>query len=869
MPLLVHRACLVRLLLLLTLAALPASAATVPQTSAAPGPDALATDADLDRLLDESQRAFEQGQAAQGTALLDDVLAKARRDGLPRYEAEAERRLALGDARAGRPDAARERLTRAIPLFSRAGDRRGEARSQLQLGSLFYDSDKPAAAAALREAWATFQALDDAAGMLDAAAVLVYLLGDAEDRDERSRIREAALAVAPRARPSHSECSIRHEWADELFGEGRLSDAYTQITGTIDCFRQTRSRSAEGRALVSRGRIYRAHGRLTLALEQYKQALALQEGADDGDPVAAIQSMNAIAVTLGHLGRGSEALPWYENALARARAAAPASAQNALLGNLGGAYLALGRFVEARLTLLESLEREKNPMLRATRYSQLGRALLGLGDRETALAFADKSVAASESLGPETQMVAHENRATILIDLGRFAEAERDLRLCAEIIERLRAKTIAADAMKRGFHNWHQGIFATLIDLLGRQGQAEEALAVSERARARAFLDLLAARSANPRRAEPATPNQVAAAARRLRSTIAAYWVGETAVSIWVIPPEGAITLTRVPVLRARLTELVRQASGLQTEEAPGGLLVTDRAQRAPWRELHRLLVAPIARALPTRPGSRLTIVPHGPLFGLSFAGLIDSAGRHLVEQYDVHYVPAAALLVEPPVHGAPAGTALLVGDPGALPGEPGIDPLPALPWARREVTAVRRGFGAGATLLSDDAVTEARVREAARGRRVLHFATHGIVRNDESAASYLALRPGGGHDGRLTADEVYGMDLDADLVVLSACRSALGPIGGDGVIGFTRAFLTAGARSVVATQWDVSDRASYELMREFYARRRAGASTSRALRGAQLAVLASLRKGLLTQDGQPLPAAPQLWAGFVLVGEP
>ena len=125
---------------------------------------------------------------------------------------------------------------------------------------------------------------------------------------------------------------------------------------------------------------------------------------------------------------------------------------------------------------------------------------------------------------------------------------------------------------------------------------------------------------------------------------------------------------------------------------------------------------------------------------------------------------------------------------------------------------------------------------------------------NATTSPSFLALHPSGDGDGRLLADEIYDLRLDADLVVLSACRTALGPVEGDGVIGFARAFLSAGARSVVATQWDVSDRVSYEVMREFYARRARGASKSRALRGAQLAVLRALRAGTIRADGAALP---------------
>jgi CHAT domain-containing protein len=329
-------------------------------------------------------------------------------------------------------------------------------------------------------------------------------------------------------------------------------------------------------------------------------------------------------------------------------------------------------------------------------------------------------------------------------------------------------------------------------------------------------------------------------------------------------------TLVRVPVLPSRLIALVRATAGLDTNAgAARGLLITERAQHAPWRELERLLVAPVRRLLPAAAGSRLTIVPHGPLFGLSFAGLRAPDGRTLLEAHDLHYVPAIAALAEPRDAAAPAVGALVVGDPGALPTEPGAEPLPALPWARREVAAVRAALGSSTTLLTAGQANEGAVRAALAGHRVLHFATHGVVSNASTSPSYLALHRSDDSDGRLQADEIYDLRLDADLVVLSACRTALGPVEGDGVIGFARAFLSAGARSVVATQWDVSDRVSYEVMREFYARRARGASKSGALRDAQLAVLRALRAGRIRVDGMALPETPRLWAGFVLTGEP
>ena len=91
----------------------------------------------------------------------------------------------------------------------------------------------------------------------------------------------------------------------------------------------------------------------------------------------------------------------------------------------------------------------------------------------------------------------------------------------------------------------------------------------------------------------------------------------------------------------------------------------------------------------------------------------------------------------------------------------------------------------------------------------------------------------------------------------------------GDGVIGFTRAFLAAGAESVVATMWDVADQTSYEVMKSFYASWVGGADKSAALRRAQLSVLRALRNGTIRVNGVALPESPRLWAGYVLVGLP
>lgn len=136
------------------------------------------------------------------------------------------------------------------------------------------------------------------------------------------------------------------------------------------------------------------------------------------------------------------------------------------------------------------------------------------------------------------------------------------------------------------------------------------------------------------------------------------------------------------------------------------------------------------------------------------------------------------------------------------------------------------------------------------------HFATHGELNESEPLSSAVLLVPGGGEDGRLEVREVFGLDLRARLVVLSACETGLGKLSrGDELVGLQRAFLYAGTPAVVTTLWKVDDRASYELVRAFYDRLD-GAGPVAALRQAQIEALRAF----------PHPFA---WAAFGLTGVP
>jgi CHAT domain-containing protein len=146
---------------------------------------------------------------------------------------------------------------------------------------------------------------------------------------------------------------------------------------------------------------------------------------------------------------------------------------------------------------------------------------------------------------------------------------------------------------------------------------------------------------------------------------------------------------------------------------------------------------------------------------------------------------------------------------------------------------------------------------------RVVHFATHGILDTDRPALSGLALssvdRDGRPQAGFLPLRDIYNLHLQADLVVLSGCRTALGrELSGEGLVGLTRGFQYAGAARVVASLWPVEDRATERLMTRFY----------RGLWSEKLPPAAALRAAQLALRAERPYRDPFFWAGFVLAGD-
>jgi CHAT domain-containing protein len=269
----------------------------------------------------------------------------------------------------------------------------------------------------------------------------------------------------------------------------------------------------------------------------------------------------------------------------------------------------------------------------------------------------------------------------------------------------------------------------------------------------------------------------------------------------------------------------------------------------------------------------KILIVPDGILHYLPFEALSPQPGRFLVEDFTIDYAPSVSVFASlRPARAARAYDLLAYGDPVFSPAEAvqmrsvyrsaGIS-LSRLPNTKTEVEEIGALFPpAREKLRLGLEATEASVKAERLGAyRLIHFATHAVIDERVPARSgiVLSLVNTGQEDGILRASEIFNLDLNADLVTLSACRTGLGKVvRGEGMIGLTRAILYAGASSVLVSLWEVNDLTTPALMKSFYASLRDGQSVAEALREAKITMIHSDR---------PAHRHPHFWAPFIVSG--
>ncbi|MEG4353677.1 CHAT domain-containing protein [Microcoleus sp. LAD1_D3] len=653
--------------------------------------------------------------------------------------------------------------------------------------------------------------------------------------------------------------------------------------------REIKDRQGEGAALAHLGAAYRSLGNYAKTIEYAQQFLAIAREIKDrqGEGVA----LSNLGAAYGSLGNSAKAIEYAQQYFAIAREIKDRYGEGRTLANLGIAYLDLGNYAKGIEYTQQSLAiaREiKDRQAEGATLGLLGLAYIYLGNYAKTIEYTQQRLAiAREIKDRDGEGTALNNLGLALLKAGNPTEAEKMLIDAIQVWESMRQMLGSNDANKVSIFEGQAGTYLTLQQVRVAQNNPIAALEIAERGRARAFVDLLTERlssgSTNPAIATSPNQEQIRQIAKAQNATLVQYSIiydrfqiqgkqetRESALYIWVIQPTGEITFRQVdlkplwqkhkvslanPVICTQESFDIRSRSSTGLTECPTDLPT-----------LHQLLIDPIASLLPKDPNAHVIFIPQGSLFQVPFPALQDPNGTYLIQKHTIRTAPSIQVLdltrqqlqklVQKPANN---GRALVLGNP-TMPsvslsvGEP-KQQLSPLPGAEAEARAI-------APLLNTQAILGAQGTKAAIVQKmpqasIIHLATHGLLDNLNGLSSAIALAPSGRDDGLLTAAEIFDMKLQANLVVLSACNTGEGRITGDGVIGLSRALISAGVPSVIVSLWAVPDAPTAELMQAFYQNLQQNPNKAQAL-----------RQAMLTTMKNPNHSNPRDWAAFTLIGE-
>jgi CHAT domain-containing protein len=635
------------------------------------------------------------------------------------------------------------------------------------------------------------------------------------------------------------------ELLHDILGKSSLNPAFVRQSSAIragvgNAFSaESMVRQGEALNLNNLGQIYSNQGNDKQALTLYQQALSIYQEINNSLGVAI--TLNNIAQIYTNLGQYDLAVKFNQQALAIYKKEEDKAGIGVTLTNMGQIYQKQGKFTQSLDSLNQALVIQKTIGDRASIAITL--RLIGLNQLET----------------------------------NKINEAIVSLTESIKVIESLHPGL--NDANKISIFESHNLSYKLLQKAWITQKQPNQALEVSERGRARAFVELLSQRLANEETPnsssqqgtiKPPTIAEIQKIAAVEQATLVEYsLISDRELYIWVIKPTGEITLRQVDLNAFKNPANKEEISGLDIKKlvinARNRLLSAVGSQAKPQlQQLHQIFIQPIADLLPNNPQDLVILIPQHSLFLLPFYALIDPDGKYLIEKHTILTAPSIQVLdltnqqkqknqrINPQ-------NILIVGNPTMPSLPPKLGGLPvqleALPGAELEAEAVAQILKTQA-IIGSQATKQAIVQQMLNSK-IIHLATHGLLDDigKKGLPGAIALAPFNNDDGLLTAYEILNLKFNADLVVLSACNTGRGRITGDGVVGLSRSFISAGTSSIIVSLWAIPDDRTAVLMPEFYRQLQQNSNKAEALRQAML----------ITMKKYP---NPQDWAAFTLIGE-
>ncbi|GBO54467.1 high-affnity carbon uptake protein Hat/HatR [Pseudanabaena sp. lw0831] len=654
--------------------------------------------------------------------------------------------------------------------------------------------------------------------------------------------------------------------------------------------KELNDQQGEGQVLASLGNIHYDLGNYNIAANFFQRSLEIAKAVGNGNGI--IFLLNSLGAIAGTQEEYPQAIKYYQESLDDARKIGFREAEGNALNNIGSSYHVQRKYKEAIAYYSQALTVAKeltNPRMEGAAVGGMGLAYVFLEEYDKALSLQEQSWQLAKKIGDRRlEAMTLSNWGYTLWRSQKYAEAEQKFLTSLNLLESLRSNL--SDGDKVSIFDTQLHAFNLLQQIMVAQGKPEEALEIAERGRARAFAELLSRRvssSSAPKADQkndsiiPSLASVSIADIRRIAKQQNAVMVEYSLIAdpsfigqgklkgefiklyIWVVQPSGAIAFREVDLKKINLSimdlvadirSLFNDANGIVRDPKD----VLDKY--ADLKQLHTILIQPIQDLLPKEANTRVIFLPQGLLFLVPFAALINPKNEFLIEKHTVQIAPAIQVLdfthqLSQQLQKVNLQEVLIVGNP-TMPslGNP-LTQLPTLLGAEKEAKAIASLMNT--TFLTGDNATKVEVVNKMKSARFVHLATHGLLEEYRKGdiPGAIALAPSSTDDGFLTASEIVTMRLNAEMVVLSACKTGQGLLTGDGVIGLSRSLITAGVPSVVVSLWAVPDDPTALLMTEFYKKLQTEPNKAQAIRHAMLATKAKYPD-------------PLNWAAFTLIGE-
>ena len=645
-------------------------------------------------------------------------------------------------------------------------------------------------------------------------------------------------------------------------------------------------RTGEGRSYSNLGNAHHCLGDFKKAIEYHERRLKLAK--EVGDWTGEGQAYCNLGNAHHRLGNYKNAIEYHELHLKIAKEVGDGAGEGGAYANLGIAHDSLKDFKKAigyHERHLKIAKEFRNKAGEGRAYGNLGIAHRNLGDFEKAIEYHQRGLKIAKEVGHKAaEANSSYNLGRSFEEKGAPLEALDCYHSSVKILNDLRHLLLYKDEWKISYRNLHKWTYICLWRLLLKQGREVEALFAAERGRAQALQDLIISKYATAYETEEATFDTFIC----LPSNTVFMAFEEREVICWIIHNGNEVQLKRKKLSDNCLEDVATKVAQSLIHNAfekmgvRGGVNCEDRSldriddehmsnkrnpqtispkvhfDTNPLRALYDVIVGPIADLIH---GNELIFVPEGPLCLAPYAAFVNSDSKYLCEDFKIRVVPSLSslkLITNSSADYHSKTGALLVGDPCLEEVLYRGQELVQLPGAKLEVEMI--GNILQAAPLTGREATKDEVLRRLPSVALVHIAAHGRMETGEIALAPNTTRESQDlveEDYMLTMKNVLNISLRAKLVVLSCCHSGRGDIKAEGVVGIARAFLGAGARSVLVSLWAIDDEATLEFMKSFYLHLAEGKSASEALNRAMKCL----------RDSEKFSEV-KYWAPFVLIGD-